>query len=283
MDYITDIEFIEDPLSFVTISKDNYLKIWNEKFEVIGEINVIPEENNLNKIVAPKTEKVEWGFKINEKKLLEKEVYELVYILENIDIKEETKIMKGSKLDIDFNDPEKYEIDEKEGLIPKREKVEVVEEDKTYKKPKFDFKSYSNVINNKDDNNFQSNYEAVLLKNISNKIEFIIRNKPQNEGMGEISNNLMASIIESKNKKVKLIHKLNSKLAELNKTSTNTKNDTFDNKKDRSRRPSVNSIKNSSSNTNLIYLNDNNNEKMDERALRFTVLKLHEKFYKSTI
>ena len=276
MDYITDIEFIEDPLSIVTISKDNYLKIWNEKFEVIGEINVIPEENNLNKIVVPKTEKVEWGFKINEKKLLEKEVYELVYILENIDIREETKIMKGSKWDIDFNDPEKYEIDEKEGLIPKREKVEVIEEDKTFKKPKFDFKSYSNVINNKDDNNFQSNYEAVLLKNISNKIEFIIRNKPQNEGMGEISNNLMASIIESKNKKVRLIHKLNSKLAELNKTSTNTKNDTFDNKKDGSGRPSVRSLKNNSSNTNLIYINDNNKEKMAEKALRFTVLKFHD-------
>ena len=244
-DYITDIEFIEDPICSVTISKDKFLRIWDNKFELIGEINTIPDEiniNNLNKHLKEE-KKVDWKFQINEKKLLEKEVNELVYILENIDIKEETKIIKGSQIDIDFNDPEKYEINEKEGLIKKREIIPVVEEDKSIKKPKFDFKNFHHDNNNKDDNIFQSNYEAILLKNISNKIESFIKNKPQNEGMGEISKNLMASIIESKNKKIKLIKKLNSKLGELHRNNTNTKNDSIENKKEDSRRPSIISLK----------------------------------------
>ena len=175
-DFITDIEFVEDPISTVTISKDKYLRIWDEKFDLIGEINIIHEENNINKYIKDKRE-VEWKFQINEKKLLEKEANELVYILENIDIKEETKIIRGSQIDKEFNDPEKYEIDEKEGLIKKREKKKIVEEDKTIKKQRFALKNNTNEFNIKDDNIFQSNYEAILLKNISNKIEAIIKNR----------------------------------------------------------------------------------------------------------
>ena len=277
-DYITDIEFIEDPICSVTISKDKFLRIWDEKFELIGEINTIPDETNINKFIKEE-KKVDWKFQINEKKLLEKEVNELVYILENIDIKEETKIIRGSQIDKDFNDPEKYEINEKEGLIKKREIIKVVEEDKTIKKPKFDFKSYHNDNNNKDDNIFQSNYEAILLKNISNKIESIIKNKPQNEGMGEISKNLMASIIESKNKKIKIIKSLNSKLSELHRTNTNTKNESIDNKKEESRRPSLISLKksannNSKSNSNLMYINDNNQEEeKTQKPFTLTLIK----------
>ena len=277
-DYITDIEFIEDPICSVTISKDKLLRIWDEKFELIGEINTIPDEANINKYIKEE-KKVDWKFQINEKKLLEKEVNELVYILENIDIKEETKIIKGSQIDKDFNNPELYEINEKEGLVKKREIVKVVEEDKTIKRSKFDFKSYHSNNNNKDDNIFQSNYEAILLKNISNKIEAIIKNKPQNEGMGEISKNLMASIIESKNKKIKILKSLNSKLSELHRTNTNNKNESIDNKKEESRRPSIISLKksannNSKSNSNLIYLNDNNQEdEKSQKPLKLTLIK----------
>ena len=270
-DYITDVEFVEDPISTITISKDKYLRIWDEKFELIGEINVIPDEN-LTKCIKEK--KVDWKFKVNEKKLLEKEVNEIVYILENIDIKEETKIIRGSQIDKDFNDPEKYEIDEKEGLIKKRNIIKKVEEEKNIKKHKFDFKSYSNANNNKEDNNYQSNYEAILLKNISNKIETIIKNKPQNEGMGEISNNLMTSILENKNKKIKLIKTLNSKLIELNRT--NTKNDNNDNVKDESRRPSIISIKKNISKSNLLFLNNNQDGDISPKSFKHSTIKLVE-------
>jgi hypothetical protein len=124
-DCITDLEFLDDPICTITISKDKLLHIWDEHFEIIGEINLFPDEiNNTNILNKNQKEKVEWKFKVNEKKLIENEVAEFVRILENIEINEETKIFKGSQIDLDFNDPEKYEIDEKEGLIPKREKKE---------------------------------------------------------------------------------------------------------------------------------------------------------------
>ena len=202
-DYITALEFLEDPISTITISKDKYLHIWDEKFELIGKIYLFPDETNVN-INKNIKEKRIWNFKVNEKKLLEKEVAEFVRILENIEINEETKIMKGSQIDKDFNDPEKYEIDEKEGLIPKRERVVVDEEDKTLNKPKYIIKSNANNNEAKDENDFQLNYEVIMLKNIAYQIDFLIKNPPEREGMGELSNNLMNSLIENKVKMDKL-------------------------------------------------------------------------------
>ena len=113
-------------------------------------------------------------------KIIRKRSY---WILENIEINEETKIIKGSQIDLDFNDPEKYEIDEKEGLIPKREKQSIEEDFKLSDKPKYIIKSNTNVNEAKDDNDFQSNYEAVMLKNIAYQIEFIFKNEPEKVGM----------------------------------------------------------------------------------------------------
>ncbi len=46
------------------------------------EINIFPYESDINANI--KRPKVEWGFKVNEKNLLEKEVTDFVHILENI-------------------------------------------------------------------------------------------------------------------------------------------------------------------------------------------------------
>ena len=43
-------------------------------------------------------------------------------------------------------------------------------------------------------------YELVILKNLTTNIEFLLQNKLYKEGMGEISNNLMSSMINQKNK-----------------------------------------------------------------------------------
>ena len=228
-DHITDVEFIDDPISTVTISKDNYLRIWNKRFELIGEINILSDENILvNKNI--KENKIKWDFKVNEKKVLEKEVNEIVQIFENIDLKEEIKIIIGSKIDKDINNPEKYEIDEIQGLIKRRKKIE---EKKDIKNPTIEIKANNKehdiIINKnfKDENYFQSNYEAILLKNISNKIEKIIKNNPKNEGMGQISINLMDDIIENKNKinKSKTVKTFNSLLNDNAKSNSNSKND----------------------------------------------------------
>ena len=180
-DSITDLAFIDDPVCTVTVSKDKFLRIWNENFNLIGELNVLPDEMNINRNIK---ETVEWKFKVNEKKLLEKEVAEFVSILENIEINEETKIIKGSQIDIDFNDHKKYEIDDKEGLIPRREKTTTGEEFKPLNKQEYTVKSNTNVNEVKDDIDFQSNYEAIMVKNIANKIEFIIKNQAQKRRHG---------------------------------------------------------------------------------------------------
>ena len=248
-DFITALEFIEEPVSTITISKDKYLRIWNDKFELIGEINVLPDESNINTNKYLKEKKVEWGFKVNEKKLLEKEVAEFVRILENIEIKEETKIFKGSKIDKDFNDPEKYEIDDKEGLIPKRIKPPIIFE-RSLIRPKYLMKSVVNP-DNKDDYDYQTNYEAIMLKNLAFQIELILKNEPIKEGLGELSKNLMNSLIEKKAKFSKL-KKL--KINDFNKLS-NPKEIT-DNKKNQIRRDSFLSTKKSQLiKSNLIFSN----------------------------
>ena len=237
-DYITDLEFIDDPVCTITISKDKYMRIWNEQFELIGEINIIPDDSlTINKHLKEE-KKVPWNFKVNEKKLLEKEVTEFVRILENIEINEETKIIKGSQIDLDFNDPEKYEIDEKEGLIPKREKQPIEEDFKLSDKPKYIIKSNTNANETKDDNDFQSNYEAVMLKNIAYQIEFILKNEPEKVGIGELSNSLMNSLIENKAKMAKLkklrindFNKLNTPLEIIDKKEDIRRDSLFNIKK----------------------------------------------------
>ena len=194
--------------------------------------------------------------------MLEKEVAEFVRILENIEINEETKIVKGSKIDQDFNNPDLYEIDEKEGLIPKREKPPVEEEDKNLNKPKYVIKSTTNVIENKDENDFQSNYEAIMLKNIAYQIEYIIKNEPENSGIGELSNSLMNSLIESKAKLAKL-KKL--RINDFNKLSS--PNEIID-KKSEVKRESVFSMKKSqNSKSNLINVNPDEQNLLKENLL----------------
>ena len=46
LDEITSIEFVEEPMSLVTVSKDMYLRVWNEKLELIGEIDIFKNENH---------------------------------------------------------------------------------------------------------------------------------------------------------------------------------------------------------------------------------------------
>ena len=58
LDAINDIEFIEDPKSIVTVSKDMFMRVWDEKFELIGEINIFP--NEINKVTKKKFNSMEF-------------------------------------------------------------------------------------------------------------------------------------------------------------------------------------------------------------------------------
>ena len=101
LDEIANIRIINEPLSFVTSSKDKYVKIFNFNCECIGVINSLP------KITQFDMPKVEWKFKINEEKILEEEINEVVNIFEKEGIE---KIKVGSKLDQEVNNIDINEI-----------------------------------------------------------------------------------------------------------------------------------------------------------------------------
>ena len=77
-DAITSIIKIDDPLSFVTCSKDKKFKIWNFQCEILGEVNT---QHGINNLDAPK---VDWRFIIDWEKLKEQEIDEVIRIFDNV-------------------------------------------------------------------------------------------------------------------------------------------------------------------------------------------------------
>ena len=63
---ITSIKIVTEPLSFITSSKDKYIKIFNFNCECLGVINSLPK---ISKFEVPK---VKCNFKINEEKIFVK-------------------------------------------------------------------------------------------------------------------------------------------------------------------------------------------------------------------
>ena len=188
LDSINNIEFVEEPISIITISNDMYMRVWNEKFELIGEINIFPNETN-NKFIKPHT--VPWGFKVNEKKIIQREIYEVVDIFESVGIK---KTLFGSEED---KENAKLKIIKK---VEKSKNIKKIVENPEELRKKAQIRRKKYEIK-KDEFEYTTGYEAVFLKNLTTNIEFLLQNKLYKEGMGEISNNLMNTMVNQKIKK----------------------------------------------------------------------------------
>ena len=89
-DEITCISILADPLSLMTCSKDKFVKIWNINAECLGVISPFIKLNKTD-IYIPR-----WAFKIDEEKILENEINEVVGIFEKVGAR---KITPGSKDD----------------------------------------------------------------------------------------------------------------------------------------------------------------------------------------
>ena len=195
-DFITGIELIEDPFCLITISLDQYMKLWNEKCELIGEINVLPK---LTKFFH-KCE--DWKFKIDEKKILEEEIKEVVKIFEEIEVK---KIKIGS-----IEDKKVKEMDFEKKIEKKKNYIPLPLE---YKKNRFkqilkENKNKTNVKRNNESNeeNLNQSYEGLYLIDITKKIESIIYKKPEKIGMNEITHKLIDTLnLNKENSKDKKI------------------------------------------------------------------------------
>ena len=182
---ITSIRIIYKPLNFITSSKDKYIKIFNFDCECIGVINSLP------KISKYDVKKVEWNFKINEEKILEDEIIDVVKIFENERIE---KIKVGSKLDKEIND---IDIEEK----IKQEQERKKKFDKTYIKRKFKYLEKEQKKKNRfgGDDKTDILYEDYFVREAQKDLEKKFVPICENQGMNEIATNLINSTVEIQN------------------------------------------------------------------------------------
>ena len=204
---ITSIKIVTEPLSFITSSKDKYIKIFNFNCECLGLINSLPK---ISKFEVPK---VKWNFKINEEKILEDEINEVVDIFENEEIE---KIKVGSKLDeevnnIDINEKIKQELERKKkfdkGYIKRRFKY-IDKEDKK-----------KNLMNN--DDKIDILYEDYFVREAQKSLEKKFIQKFENKGINEIMSKMIKATVEiqkeEKIRKEKEREKILKELEELSK------------------------------------------------------------------
>ena len=187
-DEITDILIIEEPFCFVTSSKDKFVKIWNFQCEIIGCINVLPKLSKIN-FEYPK-----WNFVVNEKKILEKEITELVEIFEEVGLE---KIGVGTKEDKAVNNMVFVDENVEEVKIEKKEKIVPIK--KRFKKIEKNF----NKIVKKDDNKINMSYEGFFVMDAQKKIENIINEEVPKQGINEITLKIINNVVnkQDENKK----------------------------------------------------------------------------------
>ena len=200
---ITCITVLEEPLCFITASKDKYVKIYNFNCDCLGIINSLPK---LTKIDLPK---VEWNFKINEEKILEDEINEVVSIFEKVGVE---KILVGSKVD---REVENIDINEK-----LKEEQEVKKKEKGYIKKKFKriIKEEEEKANRKhklNDEEMNISYEGFYVQEAQKSIENKMIEPVENIGINEMTNKIINTVVDTTDKKRKIKEKQEKLLKEL--------------------------------------------------------------------
>ena len=186
---ITCITVIEEPLCFVTTSKDKYVKIYNFNCDCLGVINSLPK---LTKLDIPK---VEWAFKINEEKILGDEINEVVSIFEKVGIE---KIEVGSRLD---KEVENIDINEKI-----KQEQEVKKKEKGFFKKKFkplDVEEIGGKKNRFHDSKINISYEGFYVQEAQRIIENKLEAKVENKGINGITSNIINAFVDTIDKKNK--------------------------------------------------------------------------------
>ncbi len=191
-DEINSITILLEPICFITCSKDKLVKIWNLDNECLGVISPFIKLNKNDKSI-PK-----WSFRVDEEKLLEKEMNEVVSIFEKVGVR---RITRGSKEDREI---ENMKIVEREG--PKRDgrKMTVLllaekREGKNKEKEK------ENEIKNGDyfneENAYGEGYEDYYGENKEEQIEGMINNENmQKTGMNQMTIDAIKNMVKTKKK-----------------------------------------------------------------------------------
>ena len=198
---IVSLEIIKDPPSFATCSKDYFFKIFNFNGECLGAINILP------KMSKHKVGNIKWNFKIDDKKILEKEIKEVVDIFENIGVE---PIIIGSDLDEQIKRERKEETKEKNEenkIVNKKQKI----------KQRFKKIIKAKEEKKKEDENEKVNdyimAERYFVKCSQNEIEQAFNGTENNDGFVGIANQLIDIALEKKKQleKKKLLKEKNEK------------------------------------------------------------------------
>ncbi len=183
-DEINCITIINEPLCFTTCSKDKFIKIWNINCECIGVISPFIKINKEDKKFP------EWNFKINEEKILEDEINEVVGIFEKVGGR---KIIKGSKedkevdnIEIEDRNPNRNERRE---MTKKSERSFVEKKEESIKK-----RDYFD-----DKNAYGEGFEKYYAQDKQNQIEGILNNENiENIGINQLTVNAIKNMVDTK-------------------------------------------------------------------------------------
>ena len=190
MDEITCITVIESLSCFISSSKDKFVKIYNYDCECLGVINSLP------KLAKYEGEMPKWKFNIDEKKILEDEINEVVGIFEKVGVE---TIFVGSKTDKEVEHIQLTEKNEagnknmndfKDKSKKKFQKIEKVEK----------IKEKSDI----DDNKVVLTYEGFYVQEAERKIEGMINADIPKLGINEITSKVIGTVIENNKKKKRL-------------------------------------------------------------------------------
>jgi len=183
---ITCLTVIKEPLCFVTGGRDKFVKIWDMNCLCLGVINALPK---LSKFVG---ELPPWKFKVNEEKILEDEIAEVVGIFEDVGVE---PIEVGSKMD---KEVDKIQVREKMENTeqPKKEIVQFI---------KRKFKKLEKTEQKKDfltnDNKVGLSYEGFFVQNAQKHIETLLEEQVPNIGINEITKLFINNLVETDKEK----------------------------------------------------------------------------------
>ena len=205
---ITYLTVIKEPLCFVTASRDKFVKIWDINCNCLGVINALPKLSKLDGELPP------WKFKVNEEKILEDEIAEVVGIFEDVGVE---PIEVGSKMD---KEVDKIQVREKMENVeqPKKEIVQFIKR-KFKKLEKIEQKK--NFLTN--ENKGGLSYEGFFVQNAQKHIETLLEEQVPDVGINEIAKIFMNNVVETETEKLKEKRKMKEieklKLLEQSKQS----------------------------------------------------------------
>ena len=189
-DEINSITVLFEPICFTTCSKDKLVKIWNLHDECLGVISPFIKLDPNDKLI-PK-----WTFKVDEEKLLEDEINEVVGIFEKVGAR---RIARGSRED---REVDAIKVDEREGKGKGARKTVMLLAEKEEGKNNKEKGSAKKSDYYNEDNAYGEGYEDYYGEDKEEQIEGMINNENvQKSGMNQMTLDAIKNMVKVKKNK----------------------------------------------------------------------------------